>query len=292
MASAEEIFSAMNCNLDYEIYKDFQHIKSDGTNRKLGSIGEFCAASYHVSGNGYCCLDTEHCQVADMVKDKAEKHDPSPKWTPPKSVVALVKYEIDDGSHISVRYSNHRKNNTRKHAEEFFSDDIKNMTLSSSVSGKTLKKITMYITFQPCHRSTLHTPGKSCCDVLLGLLGHPRLNGVEIFIKPTHIYKAGEQHRKSLEKQGRIGIWLLKHRKITITRMEKNDWKDLFDLVDMDESKRQSILSGYSESARKHLDEEISEFFRDIKTPPPIFQSLKIRANDSHIAGPSGGGSA
>ena len=282
MASAEEILSAMDCNLDYEIYRDFRHIKPDGTNRNLGSIGEFCAAFYHVpstNGNHQHCLDQQNCKVGQ-------------EDTLPKSVVALVKYEIDDGSHISVRYSNHRRNNTRKHAEEFFSDDIKNITSRISVSGMTLRKITMYITFQPCHRSTLHTPGKSCCDVLLGLLGHPRLNGVEIFIKPTHIYKAGEQHRKSLEKQGRIGIWLLKHRKITITRMEKNDWKDLFDLVDMDESKRQSILSGYSESARKHLDEEISEFFRDIKTPPPIFQSLKIRANDSHIAGPSGGGSA
>ena len=281
MASAEEILSAMDCNLDYEIYRDFRHIKPDGTNRNLGSIGEFCAAFYHVpstNGNHQHCLDQQNCKVGQ-------------EDTLPKSVVALAKYEIDDGSHISVRYSNHRRNNTRKHAEEFFSDDIKNITSRISVSGMTLRKITMYITFQPCHRSTLHTPGKSCCDVLLRLLGHRRLSGVEICIKPTHIYIAGNEHPE-LEEHGKFGISRLKGRGITITKMEENDWKDLFHLVDMDESQRQSILSGYSVSARKDLDETIGVFLGDIQPTAPITEVLGIRVNDSHIAGPSGGGSA
>ena len=207
---ADEISRDKSCTLDFEIYEDYQHIKLNAPNI-LGSIGEFCAAFYHVPGTKNirpkCCLDEGNCKVGNTL---------------PRSVAALVKYEIKDGNDIIVRYSNHYIPDATKHAEEFFSDDIKNTTASSSVSGTTLERITMYITSQPCHLSTTNTPDKSCCNVLLELLGHPRLNGVEICIKPTHIYKAGEQHR-DLEKQGRIGIWQLKR----IERSRSPEWKKM-----------------------------------------------------------------
>ena len=175
--NADEIRRRESCTLPYEIYKDFQHIKSDGTNGKLGSIGEFCAAFYHVPGTkNYpkCCLDEDNCKFGreDIL---------------PRSVVALVKYEIEDGNGMIVRYSNHYIPNpdVTKHAEEFFSDDIndpKNEVLRSSISRKKLKKITMYITLQPCHRSTNRGPENSCCDVLLELK-NAQLKNVEMSIR-------------------------------------------------------------------------------------------------------------
>ena len=129
--SAEEISRHEKCTrLDFEIYEDYQYIKLNAPNI-LGSIGEFCAAFYHVPSK-YCthspqyCLDDHNCKVGQ-------------KDTLPKSVVALVKYEIDDGNGMIVRYSNHyiRDPGVTKHAEEFFSDDIndpENEALRSSIS--------------------------------------------------------------------------------------------------------------------------------------------------------------
>ena len=94
--------------------------------------------------NRQYCLDRYNCKIGQ--KDILTK-----------SVVALVKYEIDDGNDIIVRHSNHYIPNASKHAEELFSDNIKNPTASSSVSGKKLEKITLYITSQPCHLSTNNT---------------------------------------------------------------------------------------------------------------------------------------
>ena len=192
---AEEISRLKLCTpLHFEIYDDYQHIKFNAP--ILGSIGEFCAAFYHVPGKNNirdkCCLDEHNCKVGHTL---------------PKSVVALVKYEIVVGKNIIVRYSNHYIWKATKHAEEFFSDDLKNTTASSSVSGKTLKKITMYITSQPCHFSTTNTPKKSCCDVLLKLLDRPRRKGVKIFIKPTHIYMAGKDIQTWRKREWRESVY-------------------------------------------------------------------------------------
>ena len=279
--SAEEISRHEKCTrLDFEIYDDYQHIKFNAPNI-LGSIGKFCAAFYHVpskNDNPQYCLDDHNCKVGQ-------------EDTLPRSVVALVKYEIDDGNDIIVRYSNHYMQNATKHAEEFFSDDIKNLTSSSSVSRKTLKKITMYVTFQPCHFSAKYTHDKNCCGVLLELLDHPRLNGVKICIKPTHIYIAGKTH-PDLVRKGKEGISLLMDRGIEITRMEENDWNDLFNLVDMVDTKREQILSGYSGSRRKDLDEKIGGFLGKIQPSPSNTDDLNLLVDYLHITGPSGGGCA
>ena len=243
LLSAEKILYDENCKVKYEIYKDFQHIKSDKTDRILGSIGEFCAAFYHVPSfyyNPHNCLDQVKCKVG--------KNN-----TVPRSVVALVKYKMHDGSDIIVRYSNHYMRGKTKHAEEFFSDDIRNLTSSSLVPGKKLKKITMYITFQPCHFSTIHARNKSCCNVLLRLLDHPRLDKVKIWIKPTHIYTAGKRH-PDLVRKGKEGIKLLMARGVEIARMRIADWKFLCGLVYMNDG---PLILPYSKSSRETLDKEI-----------------------------------
>ena len=278
--SAEEIFHRKSCMRRYEIYKDFQHIKSDGTNGKLGSIGKFCAAFYHVpSTKNYskCCLDEGNCKFG--------RED-----SLPRSVVALVKYEIEDGNGMIVRYSNHyiRDPDVTKHAEEFFSDDIndpENEALRSSISRKKLKKITMYITLQPCHLSTNRGPKKSCCGVLLKLKDS-QLKNVEMCIKCTHIYKAGSRvEHAPLVKNGKEGIRLLMDKGIEITRMEEADWNFLYNLVAMNDDQRGRIPP-YSISIRKVLDEETGKFLRDRKIElansrcDPMHHCLVVNQND------------
>ena len=256
--SADEIFRLKKCtHLEFEIYKDYQHIRFKTP--ILGSIGEFCGAFYHVPGARYCCLDENHCQVGKMVKQKEKRF---PEWIPPKTVAALVKYEIDDGSDMSVCYSNHYILDATKHAEEFFSDDIEKRKKSISDSKRTLRKITMYITFQPCHLSTINKYEKSCCNVLLNLLEDP-LKNVEICIKPTHIHKAGNKDDAlKLVENGEVGIKKLMAKGVKITRMEEADWNFLYDLVDMNDDERRNIIPPYSKSSREALDMKIDRILR------------------------------
>ena len=276
--SADQILHDENCTVEFEIYEDFQHIESDETDEILGSIEEFCAAFYHVPGTNNirdkCCLDEGNCKVGNTL---------------PRSVAALVKYEINDGNDIIVRYSNHYIPDATKHAEEFFSDDIKNTTASSSVSGTTLERITMYITSQPCHLSTTNTPDKSCCNVLLELLEDPRLENVEMCIKFAHIYRAGsgDEHAQLVE-NGKEGIKLLNDAPhIEVTGMEEDDWNFLYNLVAMDDDERGRIPP-YSGSERKDLDEEIGEFLDQLIQPSPSdTDDLNLPVDNLHITGPS-----
>lgn len=104
---------------------------------------------------------------------------------------------------------------------------------------------------------------------------------------PIYIYTSGKR-RPDLVNRGKEGISLLMDRGIEITRMEENDWNDLFHLVHMDDTKREQILSGYSGSRREALDKEIGEFLGEIQPSPSNTDDLNPLVNN----GPSGGGSA
>ena len=108
---------------------------------------------------------------------------------------------------------------------------------------------------------------------------------------PIYIYTAGKR-RPDLVNRGKEGISLLMDRGIEITRMEENDWNDLFNLVDMVDTKREQILSGYSGSRRKDLDEKIGGFLGKIQPSPSNTDDLNLLVDYLHITGPSGGGCA
>ena len=169
------------CDTGFSVYKDRRHVKDiDGS---IGSVTEFCGAFYHVPKRGNVdrvCLDPNNCSIANGPK--------ATESSQPKTVVALVKFLLKDGTYFLKRYTNCYSNET--HAEEYFVNDVK--TNNCSCTG--LKEVTMYITMQPCHFSVRDTQGTkkdwSCCDILIQLKER-ELKDVKLVIKPTHLSKAG-----------------------------------------------------------------------------------------------------
>jgi hypothetical protein len=95
-------------------------------------------------------------------------------------------------------YKNHRSISTTRHAEEFFDKDVRRGYLGNKLreighwSTSDPLEMYMYITYQPCHYSTLKTPQKSCSDLLVKLNQEvfKPLN-IKFVVKPTLIYKVG-----------------------------------------------------------------------------------------------------
>jgi hypothetical protein len=164
-----------NCNC-HKIYNEHGHIKQRVRNeRLLGSKGQFCAAFYHVHEwehrqedpirtREHYCLDEEDCIIAKEAKK------PENKWSvQARTVVAVVKFK-DENEEIlyEARYTNCGEK--QKHADDFFEQDIKNGELGEKVKANSNGTITLYLTYQPCNKSTGKTagtdPNQSCCATL------------------------------------------------------------------------------------------------------------------------------
>ena len=231
--SNEEKYSHTECDYRFLVYKDSIHIQSKKSIQKA----EFCGAFYHTPESPtrkHHCFDEEKCVVAVEAKSKSN-------WlVQPKTVVAVVKYEgKEESDSFEAMYTNCYSH--RVHAEEYFVRDITeemygNKDLTKAIVAKKIKKITMYITLQPCHLSTEGTSGTnencSCCKTLMGLLNES-LKGVKLCIKPTHICKADYRlQNKASDKlivAAKIGIKLLMEAGVEFSRMERDDWIYLAD---------------------------------------------------------------
>ena len=227
-----------------------------------GSIGQFCAAFYHVPqgpGVTYDCL-TDECKIHKEINEKHGGHGmPSNLWTPPKKAVAVVKFEETEanGNSFARRYTNCYASN--RHAEEYFKLDVENNENLRLDIENNINKITMYITFQPCHNSVdtgATSPNYSCCNILESLMEEEKnrlFEDVKIIIKPTHIYKANQEHSdddrlnteisKALE-----GMNKLINVGIKFDRMNDDDWNYL----------RQQMIC--PSDNREALDDEIGTF--------------------------------
>ena len=155
-----------NCNGECsEIYPtQNEHIKQRvGI---LGSKGQFCAAFYHVHQWGNrprYCLDETNCIIGHRA---TIENNPSVQA---KTVVAVVKFENENGNILyEARYQNCAP--TEKHAEDFFEQDIENGELGEQVEANPNGTITLYLTYQPCNKSTgtaITNSDQSCCTILL-----------------------------------------------------------------------------------------------------------------------------
>ena len=265
-AAANDKYNHNNCDHTHLVYKDSEHVKEEVEGSGiLGSLGEFCGAFYHtpeVPGrNGYnmFCLDTSNCQIWSGRKSDRSK---------PKTAVALVKYEID-GNVFLKRYTNCCRSDIKAHAEEYFKYDITRtegpLSHHDQSSDNAKNKITMYITMQPCHRSTLSTRGTSptysCCDILNELL--ERLpQDINLCIKPTHLCKIGwnKQRQKTAQKKKEIenaekGLkGLMRNSRITFAAMTEDDWNYLWEHVNVPADYQPKVVE-----ERKALDKEISK---------------------------------
>ena len=232
-----------NGSCEYNFCKGEPHILTVSKNM-FWSIDKFCAAFYHtpacvVSKSPMRCLEQSSCEICT---------GKNPKYSKPKTAVALVKFESKEGKILSVRrYTNCFKQ--KKHAEDFFEDDMNDW---SELRG--LKKITMYITMQPCHKSTTgDTEGTrfdhSCCDTMIKIA--KKRSGTNILIKPTHLNQAGwtkKGHGRDLRPNKRSydecidnaekGLKnLMEVDNIEVSEMRNEDWTYLWSHVDHAERK-------------------------------------------------------
>ena len=260
-----------NCNgsCRFNFYEGEPHILVPKVRKNmLRSIDKFCAAFYHTPlyvdsndpGRTYPsamrCLEQSSCKIYT-----GTRRGQNPKYSRPKTAVALVKFESEKGKILSVRrYTNCYEQ--EKHAEDFFKDDMNNW---SKLHG--LKKITLYITMQPCHKSTTGgTRGTrfkhSCCNTMIKLA--KKHSSTNILIKPTHLSQAGSRKNGRLSPDGRSydeciynaeeGLEnLMKVPNIEVSAMRNEDWSYLWSHVDHPE--------------RNKLDQVIREKLLDWEMP-------------------------
>ena len=151
--------------------------RRQGQDTIIGSKAQFCAAFYHVHEWHYTdrektehyCLDEEDCIIAKrarMSKKKCNWH------VQPKDVVAVIKFDDSEENTVyEARYTNCGPQ--KMHAEDFFKYDLEEGDLKQIVRENEGGKITMYLTLQPCNRSTSlggtesTRVNQSCCEKLV-----------------------------------------------------------------------------------------------------------------------------
>ena len=290
-AAANDKYSHDECDHTFLVYKDSEHVKEgEEGSGILGSPAEFCGAFYHTPelplSNGYnmVCLDPSNCPI---------KGDPESQ---PKTAVALVKYEIDRNV-LLKRYTNcsRKENNVfiKTHAEEFFKYDITRTEgpLSHQSSDNATSKITMYITMQPCHLSTLSTrgtsPTQSCCNILNELM-EKLPEGITICIKPTHLCKAGwpkqnksDQRRQEIENAEEGLKDLMSNPRITFAAMTEHDWNYLWKHVNVAPADRQLKVAEERKALDKKIDGKLANWKKETKKQPADVNQTVERATAS-----------
>ena len=159
------------------------------------------------------------------------------------NVVAVVKFEDENGIILyEGRYTNCGKE--QKHAEDFFKEDIKNGELGKKVEANPNGTITLYLTYQPCNKSTsiegtANTPkDKTCCETL-----KKTFNKILLPKKITLCVKAANTCRLSLTEEtdkddetlrqnAVAGIEMLMGIGVNVSRMAPEDWHYLLSLID------------------------------------------------------------
>ena len=275
----------------YSFYDDRNHIRLDG--KILGTVGQFCGAFFHVPQTfsnrqqiHFTCLDKE-CIIMKYIESNRQQRNPPRNNTPPKTAVALVKYETDANEILFLkRYTNCYSG--KMHAEEFFCLDINSKTsehrelITAMYDEKRITKITMYITMQPCHRSTAPTTkgthdDQSCCKMIFDAIRywHNQVkNDVKILIKPTHLSRAGGTADDDLTRNANDGLGaLMSIPNIEVLPMGPRDWKFLLEHSEVrtqQEMTLQTNIDEYFESLigdyrpRRLLDAYIDEKLRNI----------------------------
>ena len=175
-------------------------------------------------------------------------------YVQPKTVVAVVKFESPNGRILyEARYTNCGTH--KRHAEDFFKEDIedKNGIFRELVEKNPNGNITMYLTLQPCNKST-STKGtektdanQSCCNVLKEVFSETLRKGdrdISLCVKVTHTNRLDgpdenaenvEDHEDVETDQNTIlrqnaadGIKQLMQHGVNLSGMTQDDWDYLF----------------------------------------------------------------
>jgi pyrimidine deaminase RibD-like protein len=270
-----------NCNGQCsEIYPAQDgHIKQrEQDERFLGSKGQFCAAFYHVHEWGFewgtrehYCRDETNC----IISKRATSND----WrVQAKTVVAVVKFQDENGVILyEARYKNCVPK--KKHAEDFFKEDIENQNgvLAGIVEANPKGTITMYLTLQPCNRSTETAntkPNQSCCDILQTIVGQRlRNNGrnINLCVKAANTRRLSlieeTGNNETLRQNAVAGITtLMQVEGVNVSGMTPEDWHYLLSLTnelqnrkDLEVHEDRQDLDGCVQSIFDQIQDEIDQ---------------------------------
>jgi hypothetical protein len=250
-----------------------QHIKQRVKNERfLGSKGQFCAAFYHVhqwNHSEHSCLDDNHCIVA-----KEAKKSPKGWYVQARKVVAVVKFEDENGDILhEARYKNCAPE--QKHAVDFFKQDIENENgeLRKLVEANPNGTITLYLTLQPCNKSTIiggaafTPPDKTSCETLTAIVNEILLpRNISLCVKAANTSRLSltpedDANDEILRQNAVAGIEMLMQVGVKFSGMTEEDWKYLLSFTD--------VLEGYEHLAvhgnRQHLDASVQNIFDQIQ---------------------------
>ena len=241
---------------------EYKHIiRRDDEEPILGYPYQFCAAFYHTHrwgvGNGvreHQCLDERRCIISKRALHEVFK-------VQPKTVAAVVKFENRKKKVVyQAKYTNCVSQ--KKHAEDFFKEDVEKGELKNEIDKYPNGTITMYLTLQPCNKSTSikgtegTPPNKSCCDTLKTVSKKILTKKkTRLRIKVTHVnrlstLKANKPNDEKLRKNAVEGIKKLMDAGIEISAMNQKDWDYLFSMT--------------MKKPRDELDQEIQDILKDI----------------------------
>ena len=200
----------------------------------------------------------------------------------PKTAVAVVKFEKEDGSiAYQARYTNCVPQ--KKHAEDFFKKDVENGELAKKMQehleGGT---ITIYLTLQPCNKSTTTgtkgTPtDQSCCETLKEIFTNRlQQKNIKLYVKPTNLCRLEVKDRdvddnederthdddeddkdntmdenEHLRRNAVRGIKMLMRHHVNVIEMTTKDWEYLFGMTEL--------------AVRQQRDREIQEILNRIE---------------------------
>ncbi len=251
-------------------YTTYPRIDEHTTQRRkgkyiLGNKAQFCESFYHVHEWGdrkHFCLDENNCSIARRACENREKI-----WTrQPRTVVAFAKFEVDGVTEYEARYTNCHAG--QEHAEDHFDSDIRLIykklyeAIHAAEESKT-KSITVYLTCQPCNKSTRETsgtkPDQSCCEILENVYSQElKPKNISLCIKATHTLQLDENAtNRKLRKNAICGIQNLMKSGVTVSGMTKEDWEYLFTLTS---------ARNPDDDRRNTLDASINKTFAEIPT--------------------------
>ncbi|CAB3996410.1 uncharacterized protein LOC111322856 [Paramuricea clavata] len=179
-------------------------------------------------------------QVAEEAKELVKKAEKA--WCfQAKTVVAVVKFEKDGKILYEARYTNCGEK--QKHAEDFFQEDIKKGKLGEKVEANPNGTITLYLTLQPCNKSTsiegtATTPkDKTCCETLENIFNDTLLpKKIKLYVKAANLCRLSlipenDSDDETLRKNAVDGIEMLMGIGVKFRRVTREDWHYLLSLT-------------------------------------------------------------
>ena len=266
----------------HPIYRTDGHIKRSVADETfLGSKHQFCAAFYHVhkwDTREHYCLEPK-CIIGQRATNE---NNPCVQA---RTVVAVVKFEDENRKiQYQARYTNCYKKSQQKHAEDFFKEDIEKRKLRKKVEANPNGTITLYLTYQPCNKSTGTANTKrnqSCCTTLRTIYESIlQKHTISLCVKAANtcrlivndedtndakedvdeeIDEDSEDEKKEKRRKNAVrGIKRLMRIGVNVSGMTKKDWDYLLDMTNLDVPRKYH-------ARRKDLDKSVQKTFTDIK---------------------------